>query len=321
MRVAMDEITRDDADASIRSVAAVGGTAARSELIAHQPRKLAARPAWQISDLLIAFGLAALLLPPWLLPERTWGPLWRAIARIPVLTSGRTIRQTAKSIQAALGESDWQRAEEIAHRLKASIYELRMQDLRAWRPDGWKPQITLEGEHYLLSALGANKGAILWLGPCVFNSGPTKIEFHRKGYRVSHLSSPKHGFSETEFGVRFLNRVRCIPEDRCLAQRIVFDRSAPSTAMRRMMRALKAGEIVSIVAASTEGSEMVQAPILGGRLKVAVGAPRLAALTGAPLLPVFTVRDPGVGFRVVIEAPIVIEPERSSEERCIAAAI
>jgi len=317
----MDEVIRGDAGASGRSVAAVAGTAARSELVAHRARKLAPRPAWRMSDIMTCLGLAALLPPSWLMPERTWGPLWRACARIPFLTSGRAVRQAARSIQAALEESDLRRAEAIARDLKAATYELRMQDLRAWRPGGWKPKITLEGEHYLLSALSADKGAILWVAPFVFNSGPTKTAFHRKGYRVSHLSSPKHGFSETAFGVRHLNRVRCIPEDRCLVQRIVFDRSAPSTAMRRMVRALKAGEIVSIVAASTEGSEMVKAPILGGRLKVAVGAPRLAALTGAPLLPVFTVRDPGIGFRVAIEAPITIETERSSDERCIAAAI
>src|SRR5262245_44176168 len=191
----MDAIVRDAAGTSARSVAAAGGTAARSELIAHHARKLAPRPAWQVSDLLTAIGLAGLLLPSWLLPERTWGPLWRAAARIPILTSGRTVRQNAKIIQAALNEPDRRRAEAIARDLKAAVYELRTQDLRAWRPDGWKPTITLEGEHYLLSALGANKGAVLWVAPFVFNSAPTKIEFHRKGYRVSHLSSPKHGFS------------------------------------------------------------------------------------------------------------------------------
>jgi hypothetical protein len=43
-------------------------------------------------------------------------------------------------------------------------------------------------------------------------------------------------------------------------------------------------------------------------------------LTGAPLLPVFTVRDPKAGFRVVIETPITLDPTQSSEERCVAAA-
>jgi lauroyl/myristoyl acyltransferase len=194
-----------------------------------------------------------------------------------------------------------------------------MQDLRGWRPGGWQPSITLEGEEHLKAALARGRGAILWLAPFVFNSGPPKIVLHRKGYRNSHLSSPKHGISETQFGMRYLNRVRCIPEDRCLVDRIVFDSAAPTTAMRRMVRALKAGEIVSIVASSTEGYEMIKGPIFGGRLPVAVGAPRLAGLTGAPLLPAFMVRDPEIGWRLAIEAPVAIASDKSSDERCIAA--
>ncbi|MGH6891444.1 MAG: lysophospholipid acyltransferase family protein, partial [Dongiaceae bacterium] len=212
------------------------------------------------------------------------------------------------------------RCEAIARNLRAAIDELRMQDLRGWRPGGWRPRMSLEGEEHLRGALAAGRGAVLWVAPFVFNSGPTKIAFHERGYRVSHLSSPKHGYSETRFGVDYLNRIRCIPEDRHLEQRIMFDRNAPSTAMRRMMRALKAGEVVSIVAVSTEGSDMIKAPIFGGWLPVAVGAPRLAALTGAPLLPVFTVRDPKAGFRIVVEAPIEIAFDRTTDERCIAAA-
>src|SRR5262245_16189465 len=141
----MGEVIRDDAVLSAQSEITAKGTAARSELIAHQRRKLAPRQAWAMSDLLTIAGLAALLLPSWLLPERTWGPLWRASARIPVLTSGRAIRQNTKNIQAALHEPDRRRAEAIARDLKAAVYELRMQDLRAWRPDGWKPKISLDG--------------------------------------------------------------------------------------------------------------------------------------------------------------------------------
>jgi lauroyl/myristoyl acyltransferase len=100
----------------------------------------------------------------------------------------------------------------------------------------------------------------------------------------------------------------------------VFDSEAPTTAMRRMMRALKAGEVVSIVAANTEGFEMVEGPIFGGRLPVAVGAPRIAALTGAPLLPTFVVRDAALGFRIAIEAPIPLDAKQSSDERTVAAA-
>jgi lauroyl/myristoyl acyltransferase len=289
-------------------------------------RKRAARAAWAVSDFTISLTLALQLLPAWILPESLWAPLWRATARVPrLITSRRAIRRTGKSIAAARGDVDMARACAIASDLYAAVYEIRFQDLRAWQPSsnpmgGWRPKLALEGEAHLIEALQGNKGVVLWVSPTVFNSLPTKIALHAKGYKVSHLSSPEHGYSETQFGVDVLNRVRCIPEDRYLAQRIVFDSETPTTAMRRMMRALKSGEVVSIVAANTEGFEMVVGPIFGGLLPVAVGAPRLAALTGAPLLPTFVVRDPELGFRIVIEPPIPLDPKQPADERTVAAA-
>lgn len=285
----------------------------------HKGRRVARRKSWKFSDLLTLAGLGVLLLPAWVLPESTWFPLWRAAARMPVLTSRHAARRTGKSIAAALGGMTQDRAESIARDLKAAVYEMRMQDLRAWRPGGWRPRMVLEGETYLQEALAQGKGAILWLAPFVFNNGPAKIVLHRRGYRVSHLSSPQHGYSDSAFGIACVNRIRCIPEDRYIVDRIVYDRAAPSTAMRRMMRALKAGEVVSIVASATEGTEMVKGPIFGGRLSVAVGAPRLAGLTGAPLLPAFTVRDREAGFRIAIEAPIAMRRDLSTDERVAAA--
>jgi lauroyl/myristoyl acyltransferase len=305
-------LERSEAD---RDIDAVSGSA-----IVHRRRNLVPPPAWRLSDLRIAIDLALLLLPSWILPERLWAGLCRATMRKSSSTKRRSIENVAETSRAALGRSDIPASEAVALELKVAVQELRMQDLRGWRPGGWRPRMVVVGENHLQSALSGGNGAILWVAPFVFNSGPTKIALHQRGYRVSHLSSPKHGLSETRFGVAVLNRIRCIPEDRYLAQRIVFDRNAPSTAMRRMMRALKAGEVVSIVAASTEGSDVVKGPIFGGRLPVAVGAPRLAALTGAPLLPVFTVRDPEFGFRIVIESPIALAAGASSDERCIAAA-
>ena len=286
----------------------------------HKARKFEQQPAWSISDVGTIAGLAALLLPSWLLPERLWGPLWRARVRLKLLTNRTAVRHAAKHIRATLGV-DARKAERISEGLRAAVHEMQMQDLRAWRPGGWHPRMIVDGEDHLRRALAQGKGAVLWVAPFIFNSGPTKIALHEKGYRVSHLSSPKHGYSETRFGVAYLNKVRCIPEDRYIAQRIIFDRYAPATAMRRMMRALKAGEVVSIVAASTEGSDMIKAPIFGGRLPVAVGAPRLAGLTGAPLLPLFTVREADGAFRIAIEPPIEMDAGLSTEARCIAAAV
>jgi lauroyl/myristoyl acyltransferase len=314
-----DTIQKDAALASQPETAA-DGTASKIGTVTHKARKQKATPGWSVDDVSTMISLALLSMPAWLLPEALWSPLCRARMAIGPLTGESAIKRTAKSVGAALGERDAARCLAIMREQKAAVHEMRLQDLRDWRPGGWSPQMRVEGEEHLQAALKGGKGAILWLAPFVFNSGPTKIALHQKGYRVSHLSSPKHGVSETRFGIKYLNRIRCIPEDRYLVDRIVFDRHAPTTAMRRMLRALKAGDVVSIVAASTEGYEMIQVPVFGGRLPVAVGAPRLAGLTGAPLLPAFTVRDPKLGWRIAIEPPIALAAGASSEERCIAAA-
>jgi KDO2-lipid IV(A) lauroyltransferase len=78
--------------------------------------------------------------------------------------------------------------------------------------------------------------------------------------------------------------------------------------MRKMVQALRGNELVSITAGAWEGSELAEGPLCGGRLSLAIGASRLAALTGAPLLPVFSVREPALGFRMVIEPPIALGP-------------
>jgi len=291
--------------------------------IVHRGRKLFRRRDWSGSDFATILGLAALLLPAWILPEATWRWLWRGLARLPLLTNGRAARETGKIIATALGDIDRRKGQGIARDLKACVYEMRMQDLRSWRPrwlgGGWRPRIQLEGEAHLQAALAGGRGAVLWLAPFVFNSGPTKIALHERGYRVFHLSSPHHGYSETRFGITRLNPIRSGWEDRYIVERVIYDRAAPATAMRRLMRAVKGGQIVTIVAASTEGSEVIKAPVFDGLLPVAVGAPRLASLTGAPLLPVFTVRDPSLGHRVVIEPPIELPDGLAGDERMVAA--
>src|SRR5215510_4932671 len=118
-------------------VAAAGDATEAS--VTHRCRNLTAQPAWQASDLAIAGSLASLLAPAWLLPEASWLPLCRALARIPGLTDQGLLARTATSLQAALGEQDLRRARALACDLQAAVYELRMQNLRAWRPGGWTP--------------------------------------------------------------------------------------------------------------------------------------------------------------------------------------
>lgn len=293
--------------------------------VTHRPRSLGQKPLWQRSDLAIAGSLVALLPPAWILPERAWWPLCRAVARTPGLVDQATLAKTIAGIAAALPEPDPARARAIALDLQAAVYELRMQNLRAWRPGGgalgaWRPELLLDGEEHLKAVLNRGKGAILWVAHFAFNGGITKMVMQERGYPVSHLSRPEHGFSKTRFGIACLNPVRCGPEDRYLQQRIVYDRHAPSTAMRRMMRVLKDGGLVSITAGAWEGSGLAEGPMLGGLLSLATGAPRLAAVTGAEILPVFSIRDRDGRWRTVIEAPLDLPRDRGQDEASAAAA-
>jgi lauroyl/myristoyl acyltransferase len=198
--------------------------------------------------------------------------------------------------------------------LQSAVYELRMQNIKASRPGGWHPVISLEGEHHLDQALRRGKGAILWVAHFAFNSNITKIALHRRGNALYHLSRPEHGFSKTRVGIAVLNPIRCSAEDNYLAERVVFDRRSPAGAMRRLHRALGRGAVVSITAGAWEGAEIGEGPLLGGKLSVALGAPRLAASTGASLLPVFTVRPPGKGFLTAIEQPLAIDAAMPPED-------
>jgi len=292
--------------------------------IVHKPHKFGTRQKseipWLWSDIRTSIRFALLLLPVWLTSDRFWTRAWRLKSRIRLRT-GRGMQRKISIIQEALGLPDRQAAETIARDLRAATNELKTQALKSWRPlGGWRPKIALEGEAHLRDALSQGKGAVLWIAPFVFYSGPTKIALHREGYTVSHLSSPLHGFSGSRYGIRYLNPIQCRPEDRLIKERIVFDRNAPSAAMRRMVRALKAGEVVSIAASSAEGLEAVEARFFDGIMPVAVGAPRLSGLTGAPLLPIFTVREADGTIRVAIDAPIALDPQQTSDERCIVAA-
>lgn len=289
--------------------------------VTHRPRSLGQRPLWQRSDLAIAGSLLALLPPAWALPERAWWSLCRAVARTPWLVDQATLAKTIAGIAAALPEPDPARARAIALDLQAAVYELRMQNLRAWRPGaGWRPDLILDGEPHLKSVLARGKGAILWVAHFAFNGGITKMALHERGHPVSHLSRPEHGFSKTRFGIACLNKVRCGPEDRYLHQRIVYDRHAPSTAMRRMMRVLKDGGIVSITAGAWEGIGIAEGPLLGGVLSLATGAPRLAAVTGAEILPVFSIRGREGRWRVAIQEALDLARDRSQEELSATAA-
>ncbi|UCH54131.1 MAG: hypothetical protein JSW09_04970, partial [Pseudomonadota bacterium] len=180
----------------------------------------------------------------------------------------------------------------------------RVQGMRCHAPGGWSPRIRLEGHEHLDHALAEGKGAILWVAPMASRDLITKMALHRAGYAVSHLSRFDHGYSISLWGARLFNSIWTNVEERYVAERLVITPDTQVTPLRAFVKRLRGNRIVSITA-TTEGRRYPHVSrFFAGEIKLAEGAPSLAATTGAALLPVFSVREQDGGYLTIIEPPL-----------------
>jgi len=250
----------------------------------------------------------------WLVPERLWMPLGRVIGR--VQTAVRTPESGLDvSVAAATGRS----ARSLSIERIASGHASRLWGLREYVRPRRDPPTDLVGMSHLACALAGKRGAILWVGRFTWASIMTKIGLHRAGCAVIHLSAPTHGFGTSPFAVRRLNPVWTRIEERFVCERVVMEPGSRTTALRALRRHLAANAVVSITVGD-EGIRVVSVPFLGGILRLATGPISLAAASGAPLLPVFTVADGTGRFRIEIEPALqcAAEDSRSRRDRRVA---
>ena len=137
----------------------------------------------------------------------------------------------------------------------------------------------------------------------LYSSLVAKKALHEADYQISHLSREFHGPSDTRFGRNVINRLSIDCENRYLTQRIAMQAGRESPALRQLVRTLRKGQLISI-SCSHYGRKIVDAPLLGGKLPIAVGAASLAMTTGAPLMPVFVARRGPEDFEIVVEEPM-----------------
>ena len=213
-------------------------------------------------------------------------------------------------------------AHSIATSVAAARYEMALQVLRGFRPGGWNPKIDVEGRETLERALARGRGAILWTAHFVFAPNVVKMALHAMGHPMTHLSRPEHGFSKTRFGIKALNPLRVRFENRYLEQRLVLDKTQPGGTLRGAREALSRNGVVSTTAGAWEGSRVVEANFLAGRIRLACGPVWLAKQTGAAIIPAIGVKTPGSGDFLVklldpIELPAMAD-EAELNERVVA---
>jgi lauroyl/myristoyl acyltransferase/acyl carrier protein len=273
------------------------------------------RPAFRAADLLIVLTLLGLAPVAWLLPPRAWPAACQALARAHIALRG--IR--AKDLDAALTRLDVPlSASSLERQILAGVYVDAVMTLREHLPFGWRPAISLHGVEHLRAAHAGGRGAVLWSCPSTSGGLIAKRALAAAGLAPVNLRSAIHPYSGTRFGMKVLNPVRTRVEDRYRTHTVTIDDDAPA-AFEALRAHLCANAIVTLAANGTEGTPFA-IPFLGGTLKLSLGAPTLAALHDAPLLPLFTVAGENGAFDVVIGAPIEARPIKDTSERARALA-
>lgn len=284
-------------------------------MTAFKPRLMTAEPKAPPSltlgigryDVFLLGLLPTLALIAWLVPEPRWRPVCVRLARLQQVVRRRRHASSHGQLAASLAQmaSPFTPEQLLTACAANSQYE-RLLLLRCYRPFANRPRKRLQGAEHIENALKEGRGAVLWVAPFAFGSLMTKMALHGAGYRATHLSTTGHGFSRSPFGRRMLNPIRTQIEGRYLAERVLVSRDDSVAPLRKLSRRLRRNELVSITSVSSVSRQLSAVPFLGGSLPMARGAPGLAWQTGARLLPVFAIREPGGEFVTVVEPPVSV---------------
>lgn len=256
------------------------------------------------TDLAALAGLPVLTALAWVTSESSWNIASQAMAPLagPFSIGSISLPQcVAALLELRDGAAGGAR---ILREMLAHQVEETLQLMACHRPGGWRPAIELRGADHLLKALAAGSGAVLWVGSSAFASLTVKMALYDAGFRLHHLSHPRHGFSPTRFGMRWLNPLRTHVEAKYLGSRAVLPLNGNAgPLLARLIDRLRDGNIVSVTAGSTSLRPLT-VRFLAGSLRLAPGAPGLAQRAGAALLPVFATRDAIDRHAVTIEPPL-----------------
>ena len=277
--------------------------------------------AFAASDALFCLQIPLLFAFSWLVPEKHWHAVCSTYVktRIKLGAPPRKASPIVSQVAGLQHIAENPAAFDVRH--TALSTEDAFQVFRSYRPGGWDAKLILEGDEHLRRALDAGKGAVRWVGNFCLSSIAAKRAVAEAGHKVWHLSVPEHGFSRTHFGIRFLNPICTRTENAYLAGRLVLDRANPSKATMAAARLLRKNAIVSITAQPSVVDTVARVEFLGGTFELAIGAPSLASMCGAPLLPVFAVREHAGGpIRVTIGEPLPAPKSQDKDKAVVALA-
>ena len=169
----------------------------------------------------------------------------------------------------------------------------------------------LEGFEHIRAALDRGHGAILLENAFFGYRNAQKRIIHAQGWTAHQTHDREHigGFGswrETSIASRVI-RPFFEDRERQFCASIIYLTDTNSLAFTRQLAdRLRSNELVFIAGDGFVGHKHVEARFLGRQLLFATGAISLARLTGAPVLPVFCMREPEGSLRSVVEPPLQV---------------
>ena len=174
--------------------------------------------------------------------------------------------------------------------------------------------VEISGVEHLQNALRERKGAILWESSSFGKRHLAKHILHENGVALYQVHAERHlgGFRSGNGAATWVRHYIAKPfferrEKQFVTEIIYLPDSDSLVFTRRLLALLRQNAILCITGDVEFGRKLISQPFLGHTKLFATGMVSLAKTSGASILPMFCVQEPGSKTRLIIERPIRID--------------
>jgi lauroyl/myristoyl acyltransferase len=254
-----------------------------------------------------------------------WGPFRILMKRTPIflrywfadrvgsvlfLFSGKELVETCRSFCRICGHefSEVQLRKTALEGLRLTIKKnLERLTMSSFQRKDADRMIVPEGLDHIDNALLNGKGAIIQVAHFGSFLLPV-IYLGLLGYPVTQIAREIKKPHKSLFAT-FLNYIRTKDDGR-LPIKFFYFKSMP----KALVQKLRNNEVVAIAIDGRRAQHFIDVNFLGKNARLASGIVRLAALTGAPILPTFCVRQPDDTQKVIVEQAFSLEQKEDKDK-------
>lgn len=250
-------------------------------------------------DALITFLSSCLTLPLRYLSSRALVPISKCLGTALFYLIKKYRTRVIQNLTLALGkEKSSQEIERLGREVFYNVTLTPLESIYAYLhpPEQYLLKIDLEGEKHLNAALADGRGVIalgIHLGPFTLLGARLSLAGYRFNLIYNEGNYPKLWKSLGDY-------------QRRLGQN-PFPLKPITTSLKKSLNCLRRNEILYLIADEQQRRGGVPVPFFGRTAFTPPGPAILSLKTGAPILPMFILRENGIPKRLVIRPPVTIE--------------